>query len=38
MPIFQYGTTATEYDIEYVDDKKNVSIIVEWMKAFGSSY
>ena len=32
MPTFQYGTTAIEYDIEYVDDKKDVSIIVEWME------
>ncbi|MBT2715419.1 M48 family metallopeptidase [Bacillus sp. ISL-57] len=31
MPTFQYGTTAIEYDIEYADDKKDVSIIVEWM-------
>lgn len=29
MPTFQYGTTAIEYDIEYADDKKDVSIIVE---------
>jgi len=32
MPTFQYGTTAIEYDIEYADDKKDVSIIVEWME------
>lgn len=32
MPTFQYGTTAIEYDIEYTDDKKDVSIIVEWME------
>ncbi|UHJ49676.1 hypothetical protein [Bacillus paranthracis] len=32
MPTFQYGTTAIEYTIEYVDDKKDVSIIVEWME------
>ncbi|MDA2591119.1 hypothetical protein ACFLKZ_14265 [Bacillus paranthracis] len=36
MPTFQYGTTAIEYDTEYADDKKDVSIIVEWM-AFNSS-
>ncbi|MGR5975487.1 hypothetical protein ACT7DE_12035 [Bacillus paranthracis] len=33
MPTFQYGTTAIEYDIEYADDKKDVSIIVEWMES-----
>ncbi|MED0971376.1 M48 family metallopeptidase [Bacillus paramycoides] len=32
MTTFQYGTTAIEYDIEYAGDKKNVSIIVEWME------
>ncbi|HHP5603568.1 TPA: M48 family metallopeptidase [Bacillus paranthracis] len=32
MPTFQYGTTAIEYNIEYADDKKDVSIIVEWME------
>lgn len=32
MPTFQYGTTTIEYDIEYADDKKDVSIIVEWME------
>ena len=32
MPTFQYGTTAIEYDIEYADGKKDVSIIVEWME------
>lgn len=32
MPTFQYGTTAIEYDIEYTDDKTDVSIIVEWME------
>ncbi|MGR3777363.1 M48 family metallopeptidase [Bacillus paramycoides] len=32
MPTFQYGTTAIEYDIEYAADKKDVSIIVEWME------
>jgi predicted metal-dependent hydrolase len=32
MPTFQYGTTAIEYDIEYADDKKDISIIVEWME------
>jgi predicted metal-dependent hydrolase len=32
MPTFQYGTTAIEYDIEYAEDKKDVSIIVEWME------
>lgn len=32
MPTFQYGTTAIEYDIEYAHDKKDISIIVEWME------
>ncbi len=31
MPIFQYGTIAIKYNIEYADDKKDISIIVEWM-------
>ncbi|PGT15171.1 M48 family metallopeptidase [Bacillus cereus] len=33
MPTFQYGTTAIEYDIEYADDKKDISIIIEWMES-----
>ncbi|MEE6452545.1 SprT family zinc-dependent metalloprotease [Gottfriedia acidiceleris] len=32
MPTFQYGTTAIEYDLEYSENKKDVSIIVEWME------
>ncbi len=32
MPILQYGTTAIEYDIEYANDKKDVTIIIEWME------
>lgn len=33
MPTFQYGTTAIEYDIEHTDNRKDISIIVEWMES-----